>query len=456
MQSINLVENREFRDLLLLLRESLQDNDIPHRTKVREAIIDAWILYYLDLQAQLQIGHFTMDNASNNQTFMECLERLLAERGILDFSAEKNYIRCFAHIVNLCSQACIKAMEADDDTSPQYPDTDTDSATETDTPDNEPTRRVRKTRKTGPICRTRKTQPHVVQQVMSAENIPVLAGALPAFELFVDSWKTMVKDVDLIKENVVQFIKPGLAIAKKYYNRFGDTDTYIIAMFINPSIRFAWIEKNWGSEDIKAAREIIIAKVGSRSRQPSRSRATAGPSSNPTLQNRYRKSQKALDFSSHADVTANEGTWSAEEEMQNYLRSPIPPRKSTDMVGYWDVCTQWPTIFLLFADYGPIQATSVPSERVFSSSAETDTKRRNRISPILMEALQMLKFSYKKSRLNFMADWQAPALGDDEEDWLRSLATASETDREVVRKGLFLTCEDVETEYPVMPEDQPE
>ncbi|KAJ7114473.1 hypothetical protein C8R44DRAFT_740612 [Mycena epipterygia] len=109
-----------------------------------------------------------------------------------------------------------------------------------------------------------KFQPHAVQQVMLAENTPVLAGALPAFELFVDSWKTMVKDVDLIKENVVQFIKPGLTIAKKYHNRFSDTDAYIIAMYllvINPSIRFAWIEKIWGSEDIKVAREIIITKM---------------------------------------------------------------------------------------------------------------------------------------------------------------------------------------------------
>lgn len=52
-------------------------------------------------------------------------------------------------------------------------------------------------------------------------------------------------------------------------------------------------------------------------------------------------------------------------------------------------------------DYIPIQATSVPSERVFSSSAETDTKRRNRILPELMEALQMLKFFYKKNTISF-------------------------------------------------------
>lgn len=57
-------------------------------------------------------------------------------------------------------------------------------------------------------------------------------------------------------------------------------------------------------------------------------------------------------------------------------------------------------------DYLPIQASSVPCERVFSSSAETDTKKRNHIGPVLMEALQMLKFSLKKSRLNFTEGWQ--------------------------------------------------
>ena len=51
-----------------------------------------------------------------------------------------------------------------------------------------------------------------------------------------------------------------------------------------------------------------------------------------------------------------------------------------------------------------MQASAVPCERVFSSSAETDTKKRNRIKPELMEALQILKFALKKERLNFTAD----------------------------------------------------
>ena len=51
-----------------------------------------------------------------------------------------------------------------------------------------------------------------------------------------------------------------------------------------------------------------------------------------------------------------------------------------------------------------MQASAVPCERVFSSSAETDTKKRNRIKPDLMEALQILKFALKKERLNFTSD----------------------------------------------------
>ena len=56
-------------------------------------------------------------------------------------------------------------------------------------------------------------------------------------------------------------------------------------------------------------------------------------------------------------------------------------------------------------DYLPVQATSVPCEHVFSSAKETDTDKRNQMSPMLMEALQLLKFSLKKEHLNFTAGW---------------------------------------------------
>jgi hAT family C-terminal dimerisation region len=53
-------------------------------------------------------------------------------------------------------------------------------------------------------------------------------------------------------------------------------------------------------------------------------------------------------------------------------------------------------------DIIPIQASSVPCERVFSSGKETMAPQRRHISPKLMESLQMMKYSIWKGRpLNF-------------------------------------------------------
>src|SRR6266481_6042551 len=63
------------------------------------------------------------------------------------------------------------------------------------------------------------------------------------------------------------------------------------------------------------------------------------------------------------------------------------------------------TWYLPALDYLLIQASSVPSKRVFLSSAETDTKHHNILRPLLMEALQMLKFSIKGHCLDFGMAW---------------------------------------------------
>jgi hypothetical protein len=104
-----------------------------------------------------QVGHFTLDNASNNASFMLHLSTLLNDAGV-DFDEKKNYIRCFAHIINLCSQAVIKVMEKDDNDE-SYSDSETEPGTETTDSDEEPVimRATHYTRKTGPISRARKT-----------------------------------------------------------------------------------------------------------------------------------------------------------------------------------------------------------------------------------------------------------------------------------------------------------
>ena len=44
-----------------------------------------------------RIGYFVGDNASNNDTAMECLDRRIREEGGVGFDVEERRLRCFAH-----------------------------------------------------------------------------------------------------------------------------------------------------------------------------------------------------------------------------------------------------------------------------------------------------------------------------------------------------------------------
>jgi hypothetical protein len=70
--------------------------------------------------------------------------------------------------------------------------------------------------------------------------------------------------------------------------------------------------------------------------------------------------------------------------------------------------SEFPTLFTIAMDYLPIQVSSVPCECVFSSVKETNTVKCNQIHLMLMEALQMLKFSLKKDRqsISFTNRWK--------------------------------------------------
>lgn len=53
VQSLNIVECPEFRVLLLLLRNDLKETMIPHRTKLRELIIEVWQRYFQVLKKEV-------------------------------------------------------------------------------------------------------------------------------------------------------------------------------------------------------------------------------------------------------------------------------------------------------------------------------------------------------------------------------------------------------------------
>jgi hypothetical protein len=90
----------------------------------------------------------------------------------------------------------------------------------------------------------------------------------------------------------------------------------------------------------------------------------------------------------------------------------------------------YPLLFCVAMDILPAQASSVPRERVFSSSKETNSLPRSRMSPELTEALQILKFSFRQDRLCFTRDFFPK-----EEDYAISGPVTQRAMKELIHAG---------------------
>lgn len=132
-----------------------------------------------------------------------------------------------------------------------------------------------------------------------------------------------------------------------------------------------------------------------------------------------------------------------EKELKDYLEEPLLKGRALakfDLLLFWEASKTpiysyhlfatnsrgiqgkeltYPILYRIALDVLPVQASSVPCERVFSSSKETDTLRRSNLSTSLMEVLQMLKYVIREERVSFTESWtskehELAALSDEE------------------------------------------
>ena len=68
--------------------------------------------------------------------------------------------------------------------------------------------------------------PHNAQHAVSGERTPLLGSVVPIFEMLIAQWDALIKLVP----RCAPFLDAGLACARTYYDRMGNTRAYIIAM----------------------------------------------------------------------------------------------------------------------------------------------------------------------------------------------------------------------------------
>jgi hypothetical protein len=133
--------------------------------------------------------------------------------------------------------------------------------------------------------------------------------------------------------------------------------------------------------------------------------------------------------------------WSS--ELRRYLNDrPGDVTKDTDIVKWWqNHASLFPTLARIALDILPCQASSVPCERLFSTSKQTADLRRSSLGAKRFEELQVMKFAWRTKILdNAEQNWaQVEEVQLDEySEFLDADERSAEWDRQIVDTDEFI------------------
>ncbi|KAG8753668.1 hypothetical protein FRC11_007210 [Ceratobasidium sp. 423] len=285
--------------------------------------------------------------------------------------------------------------------------------------------------------------PHSAQELLSAEKTPTLALAFPVFESVIQTWEQLAQKIP----ELGYAIGCGIHKIREYVSRTQQARVHTLAMVVNPALKLEWITQHWSPYDRHHAYEVVrdemlslqneeytrmlsdhhspanqaaraqnsgylrVMNIGESLQRASESFSTpSGSIQEPNSSNSpmLATSVNALPPLVHgrlaptpAEIRAH-NLGAVEFELNQYIAKgtlPMEAMGDIDLAAYWRAHQHiYPLLYRIAMDVLPIQASSVSSERAFSSSKMTCTRERNRLSVSTMEALQVLKHALQRRR----------------------------------------------------------
>ncbi|KAG2124354.1 hypothetical protein DEU56DRAFT_744665, partial [Suillus clintonianus] len=99
--------------------------------------------------------------------------------------------------------------------------------------------------------------PHAAQELLASERTPTLSMALPAYELLLTKWTELKGTI----WELAHYIGIGLDKLTNYICQGRKTRIYALAMIINPSLKLEWMKAHWDENDVRRAREWALEAV---------------------------------------------------------------------------------------------------------------------------------------------------------------------------------------------------
>ncbi|KAG8794220.1 hypothetical protein FRC12_000167 [Ceratobasidium sp. 428] len=265
---------------------------------------------------------------------------------------------------------------------------------------------------------------HNAQELLSAERTPTVALALPVYE-------TLLVTLSQIRATFPELghaITRGIDKLKGYISKTHSIPLYALAMAVNPCFKLEWINHQWEEPAREQAYAAVRAQMlrhrqeqlnntvfNVRTQAEAAARAlgsgyarvlTGGmsitrasnrinnPAHNPYVVDSI-EMPPTVTPTSHppptnpmAEVESELARWIAQGTLN------VQDMGTIELVQFWMLrCNEFPLLYRVAMDVLPAQASSVSSERAFSSSKLTCTRERNSISAENLERLQVLKHS---------------------------------------------------------------
>ncbi|PSR76351.1 hypothetical protein PHLCEN_2v1847 [Hermanssonia centrifuga] len=408
------------------------------------------------------IGHVTCDNAKNNGTMLaESAAQVQARMGKI-FNPKKSQINCLGHVINLATQAVLNTYSKTPHFDPANPENhipetagliraicvkERSSAKRKETYHTIQVREgidkprqllldmkfiatfaykialqekdITKRRKLDALTLSADEWERVElfiqllahaddkQQCFSSESQPCLQYAIPALEGLHKAWSAHVERVKYA--HFADTLQAGIDKIAEYYDKTGDSDAYIICIYLAPEIKGSHFKKHWSLELQQEAKELI--KRVFREHYSVLSKDSQVPEQTQKLSTgKARMRLRALsDDELETEVIATAPSRSMGKpwlpEFRHYLNMAEHVQGDMSAVKWWGLnAHRYPVWASLARDYLSIMATSVSSERAFSQGGITVSKRRNRLKGDVVEALQCLKCAIRQDLLFAPAD----------------------------------------------------
>ncbi|KAG9126891.1 hypothetical protein FRC07_001502, partial [Ceratobasidium sp. 392] len=288
---------------------------------------------------------------------------------------------------------------------------------------------------------------HCTQELLSSDKTPTLSHALPLYHALVDEWRILQAKLPALSHA----IGAGIKKLEHYLVKTRSSPAYIVAMVLNPSIGYQWIDRNWTTNEALNARAIVkqhmrrcleeqqrecleavalfkaspsVAEVAAKRLNNGYSTLLTSAMNAKSLSNQVTPTHTPSTTSATPATTPTSGspTNSPSSATPSPTRLYVPPTSALNNatvelehqkleeevtvlaedlgglspIDYWQAkSAEMPLTYRVALDILPAQASSVSSERVFSLSKLTCTQSRNQISASNVEALQILKHSLR-------------------------------------------------------------